>query len=67
MYPYNGYDENSCFQQDVSQDVSQDTSNVYAEQATCFRTRMGRVCRDPRSGIECVYPRNRRPFCYRFR
>ena len=60
MYPYNGHDENSCFQQDVSQDVSQDVnqdaSNIYAEQATCFRTRMGRVCRDPRSGIECVFP-----------
>ena len=45
---------------------AQDTdNNVYTEQASCFWTGRGRVCRDPRRGIECFYPRVGRPSCRR--
>jgi hypothetical protein len=60
MYQYDEYEENEL--------TSQDVNDIYAEQSFCFRTRGGRVCRDPRRGIECFYPRfGGRPFCNRFR
>lgn len=59
-------DENDYSAQNEYDINAQDMdNNVYAEQA-CFWTGRGRVCRDPRRGIECFYPRFGRPSCRRF-
>ena len=43
-------------------------NNVYTDQGGCFWTPRGRICRDPRRGIECFYPRfGGRPSCRPFR
>jgi hypothetical protein len=62
MNEYDYTAQNIC-----SSDINaQDTNDVYAEQASCFWTGRGRVCRDPRRGIECFYPIVGRPTCRRF-
>jgi hypothetical protein len=63
MYENDYTTQNAC--SDVNTDVNAQ-DDVYAEQASCFMTRGGRVCRDPRRGIECFYPFVGSPSCRRF-
>ena len=65
-YEYSAQDIN--YQDIYSQNVQDADNNVInAQLSSCFRTPRGMVCRDFRTGIECMHPRFGRSFCRRFR